>query len=99
MTIAELFTPRSRLPAGLQVCLAQGRHQSGTGGRPHEISATYVANLGIGALVQGFAAELAPDIRVNAVAPTFMGGETAFWKRCDAMTSRLRKRHLPRACR
>lgn len=53
---------------------------SGTGGRPHEISATYVANLGLGALVQGLAVELAPGTRVNAVAPTFMGTATAFWK-------------------
>src|SRR5215472_15324536 len=55
-------------------------YTSGTGGRPHEISATYVANLGIGALVQGLAAELAPGIRVNAIAPTFMGTATAFWR-------------------
>jgi NAD(P)-dependent dehydrogenase (short-subunit alcohol dehydrogenase family) len=49
-----------------------------TGGRPHDVSATYVANLGVGALVQGLAVELAPHIRVNAVAPTFM--ETPFWR-------------------
>jgi NAD(P)-dependent dehydrogenase (short-subunit alcohol dehydrogenase family) len=53
---------------------------SGTGGRPHEISATYVANLGIGALVEGLGAELAPRVRVNAVAPTFMGTATSFWR-------------------
>jgi NAD(P)-dependent dehydrogenase (short-subunit alcohol dehydrogenase family) len=53
---------------------------SGTGGRPQDISASYVANLGIGALVQGLASELAPHIRVNAVAPTFMGTGTGFWK-------------------
>jgi NAD(P)-dependent dehydrogenase (short-subunit alcohol dehydrogenase family) len=57
---------------------------SGTGGRAQEISATYVANLGIGALVQGLASELAPGIRVNAVAPTFMGTETQFWKEVPA---------------
>jgi NAD(P)-dependent dehydrogenase (short-subunit alcohol dehydrogenase family) len=51
---------------------------AGTGGRPHEISGSYVANLALGALVQGLAVELAPDIRVNAVAPTFM--DTPFWK-------------------
>jgi NAD(P)-dependent dehydrogenase (short-subunit alcohol dehydrogenase family) len=51
---------------------------AGTGGRPHEISASYVANLALGALVQGLAVELAPDVRANAVAPTFM--DTAFWK-------------------
>jgi NAD(P)-dependent dehydrogenase (short-subunit alcohol dehydrogenase family) len=33
-----------------------------------------------GALVQGLASELAPRIRVNAVAPTFMGKGTLFWK-------------------
>jgi NAD(P)-dependent dehydrogenase (short-subunit alcohol dehydrogenase family) len=53
---------------------------AGTGGRAHEISASYVANLGIGAMVEGLAAELAPRVRVNAVAPTFMGTATAFWR-------------------
>jgi NAD(P)-dependent dehydrogenase (short-subunit alcohol dehydrogenase family) len=53
---------------------------SGTGGRPHHISATYVANLGVTALVQGLAVELAPRVRVNAVAPTFMGTGTSFWR-------------------
>jgi NAD(P)-dependent dehydrogenase (short-subunit alcohol dehydrogenase family) len=61
---------------------------SGTGGRPHEISATYVANLGIGALVEGLAAELAPRVRVNAVAPTFMGTATSFWR--DVPAAELR---------
>jgi NAD(P)-dependent dehydrogenase (short-subunit alcohol dehydrogenase family) len=51
---------------------------AGTGARPHEISASYVANLALGALVQGLAVELAPNTRVNAVAPTFM--DTPFWK-------------------
>ena len=53
---------------------------AGTGGRAQDASATYVANLGVGALVQGLASELAPHLRVNAVAPTFMGTGTAFWK-------------------
>ncbi|HEY7489163.1 MAG TPA: SDR family oxidoreductase [Streptosporangiaceae bacterium] len=53
---------------------------SGTGGRAHDISGTYVANLGIQALVQGLAYEMAPERRVNAVAPTFMGSRTAFWR-------------------
>jgi NAD(P)-dependent dehydrogenase (short-subunit alcohol dehydrogenase family) len=53
---------------------------AGTGGRPHEVSATYVANLGLTALVQGLAVELAPKVRVNAVAPTFMGRGTSFWR-------------------
>ena len=51
---------------------------AGTGGRPHEVSASYVANLGIRALVEGLAVELAPALRINAVAPTFM--DTPFWK-------------------
>jgi NAD(P)-dependent dehydrogenase (short-subunit alcohol dehydrogenase family) len=53
---------------------------SGTGARAHEASATYVANLGVSALVQGLAYELAPRVRVNAVAPTFMGRATSFWR-------------------
>jgi NAD(P)-dependent dehydrogenase (short-subunit alcohol dehydrogenase family) len=57
---------------------------AGTGGRADEISASYVANLAITALVQGLAVELAPDVRVNAVAPTFMGRATAFWREVPA---------------
>jgi len=53
---------------------------AGTGGRAHEISASYVANLGLAALVAGLAVELAPRLRVNAVAPTFMGAGTSFWR-------------------
>jgi NAD(P)-dependent dehydrogenase (short-subunit alcohol dehydrogenase family) len=53
---------------------------SGTGARAHEASATYIANLAVSALVQGLAYELAPLIRVNAVAPTFMGTATSFWR-------------------
>jgi NAD(P)-dependent dehydrogenase (short-subunit alcohol dehydrogenase family) len=60
---------------------------TGTGGRPHEISATYIANLSVQALVEGLAAELAPGVRVNAVAPTFMGTRTRFWS--DASTDDL----------
>jgi NAD(P)-dependent dehydrogenase (short-subunit alcohol dehydrogenase family) len=57
---------------------------AGTGGRAHEISGSYVANLAITALVEGLAVELAPDVRVNAVAPTFMGRATAFWREVPA---------------
>jgi NAD(P)-dependent dehydrogenase (short-subunit alcohol dehydrogenase family) len=53
---------------------------SGTGGRAQDASATYVANLGLGALIAGLAFEMAPHQRVNAVAPTFMGTRTSFWK-------------------
>lgn len=51
---------------------------AGTGGRPHEISASYVANLAIAALVEGLAVELGPHVRANAIAPTFM--DTPFWR-------------------
>jgi NAD(P)-dependent dehydrogenase (short-subunit alcohol dehydrogenase family) len=53
---------------------------AGTGGRAQDISASYVANLGVGALVEGLAFEMAPERRANGVAPTFMGSHTAFWK-------------------
>lgn len=53
---------------------------SGTGGRAHQISGTYVANQAVAALVEGLAYELAPALRVNAVAPTFLGTNTRFWR-------------------
>jgi NAD(P)-dependent dehydrogenase (short-subunit alcohol dehydrogenase family) len=53
---------------------------AGTGGRPQDVSASYVANQGLAALAAGLASELAPTARVNAVAPTFMGRQTGFWK-------------------
>ena len=51
---------------------------SGTGGRAQHACASYVGNLGINALVQGLAAELAPKARVNAVSPTWT--LTPFWR-------------------
>ena len=51
---------------------------SGTGGRAQHACASYVGNLGIQALVQGLAAEIAPEGRVNAVAPTWT--VTPFWR-------------------
>lgn len=70
---------------------------SGTGGRPHEISTTYIANVGLGALVQGLAVELAPRTSVNAVTPTFMGSATAFWK--DVPAEKLRRQEARTTCR
>lgn len=51
---------------------------SGTGGRAQNACASYVGNLGINALVEGLAVELAPQIRVNAVSPTWT--PTPFWR-------------------
>lgn len=51
---------------------------SGTGGRAQDACASYVGNLGINALVEGLAVELAPAIRVNAVSPTWT--ITPFWR-------------------
>jgi NAD(P)-dependent dehydrogenase (short-subunit alcohol dehydrogenase family) len=67
----------ARLAAGKMRERGTMTFTAGTGGRPHQISASYVANLGLGALVEGLAVELAPAVRVNAVAPTFM--QTRFW--------------------
>jgi NAD(P)-dependent dehydrogenase (short-subunit alcohol dehydrogenase family) len=69
---------RSLRPGGSMIFTA------GTGGRPHEVSATYVSNLAIHALVEGLAVELAPEVRVNAVAPTFLGTATRFWSHLPA---------------
>lgn len=60
------------LPGG---CLI---YTSGTGGRAQDACASYVGNLGINALVEGLAVEMAPNIRVNAVSPTWT--VTPFWR-------------------
>ncbi len=51
---------------------------SGTGGRAQNACASYVGNLAIQALVEGLAAELAPKVRINTVAPTWT--VTPFWR-------------------
>lgn len=51
---------------------------SGTGGRAQDACGSYVGNLGINALVEGLAVELAPRVRVNAVSPTWTA--TPFWR-------------------
>jgi len=55
---------------------------SGTGGRAQDACASFVGNLGINALVEGLAAELAPRTRVNAVSPTWT--LTPFWREMPA---------------
>lgn len=54
---------------------------SGTGARAHEASASYTANAALSCMVEGMASELAPRVRVNVVAPTFM--DTALWRDRD----------------
>ena len=51
---------------------------SGTGGRAQGACGPYVGNLGINALVEGLAVEMAPRARVNAVCPTWT--VTPFWR-------------------
>lgn len=51
---------------------------SGTGGRAQHACGSYVGNLGVNALVEGLAVELAPKARVNAVSPTWTA--TPFWR-------------------
>ncbi|HDG1684601.1 TPA: SDR family oxidoreductase [Kluyvera cryocrescens] len=55
---------------------------SGTGGRAQDACASYVGNLGINALVEGLAVEMAPRVRVNAVSPTWT--VTPFWREMPA---------------
>jgi NAD(P)-dependent dehydrogenase (short-subunit alcohol dehydrogenase family) len=51
---------------------------SGSGVRAHEAAASYVANEALAAVAQGLGAELAPRVRVNVVAPSFM--DTGLWR-------------------
>lgn len=51
---------------------------AGTGGKPQHACASLVGNQGIVMLVQGLAAEVAPKLRVNCVAPTWT--VTPFWR-------------------
>lgn len=65
---------------------------SGTGGRAQHACASYVGNLGINALVEGLAAELAPRVRVNAVSPTWT--LTPFWRNVPAEQVAATKAHF-----
>ena len=55
---------------------------SGTGGRAQDACASHGGNLGINALVEGLAVELAPRARVNAVSPTWT--VTPVWRAMPA---------------
>ncbi|MCH4246600.1 MAG: SDR family oxidoreductase [Acinetobacter populi] len=51
---------------------------AGSGGKPYNASGAIIGNQNIRLLVQGLAVELAPNIRVNAVSPTWT--ETPLWR-------------------
>jgi NAD(P)-dependent dehydrogenase (short-subunit alcohol dehydrogenase family) len=70
LMIARLAAPRVRAGGSLTFT-------SGTGGRAQDAAGSYVGNLAIHALVEGLAVELAPRVRVNAVAPTWT--DTPLW--------------------
>jgi Dehydrogenases with different specificities (related to short-chain alcohol dehydrogenases) len=68
---------------------------SGTGGRAQDACASYVGNLGINALVEGLAVELAPKARVNAVSPTWT--VTPFWRDMPAAQLEATKQQFARS--
>ncbi|BDZ31005.1 SDR family oxidoreductase [Lactiplantibacillus sp. WILCCON 0030] len=51
---------------------------SGSGGHPYDASGAIIGNQAINTLVAGLAVEMAPDFRVNAVAPTWT--PTGLWR-------------------
>jgi NAD(P)-dependent dehydrogenase (short-subunit alcohol dehydrogenase family) len=65
---------------------------SGTGGRAQNACASYVGNLGINALVEALAVELAPKARVNAVSPTWT--LTPFWRDQPAEQVEATRQHF-----
>lgn len=68
---------------------------SGTGGRAQDACGSYVGNLGIDALVEGLAVELAPKARVNAVSPTWT--PTPFWRDMPAAQVAAIRTHFEQA--
>ncbi|QUN06038.1 SDR family oxidoreductase [Shewanella yunxiaonensis] len=68
---------------------------SGTGGRAQDACGSYIGNLGINALVEGLAVELAPKARVNAVSPTWT--VTPFWRDLPAEQVAQIKAHFATA--
>lgn len=68
---------------------------SGTGGRAQDACASYVGNLAINALVEGLAVELAPQVRVNAVSPTWT--VTPFWRNLPAEQVEATRQHFASA--
>jgi NAD(P)-dependent dehydrogenase (short-subunit alcohol dehydrogenase family) len=75
LAIARLAAPRVRAGGSLVFT-------AGAGGRPHTASGAIIGNDAIRTLVQGLAVELAPRVRVNAVAPTWT--RTPLWRGMSA---------------
>ena len=80
-------TVEDKFFANLQVAQLASHHlnqhgslifTSGAGGRPDNASGAIVGNQAINTMVVGLAVELAPDYRVNAVAPTWT--PTGLWR-------------------
>ena len=71
LAIARLAAPRVRACGSLLFT-------AGSGGRPQTASGAIIGNDAIRTLVQGLAVELAPRVRVNAVAPTWT--RTPLWR-------------------
>ncbi|XBS71743.1 SDR family oxidoreductase [Acerihabitans sp. KWT182] len=79
--IEEKFFAALRIARAIAPKLHEGGSltlTSGAGGRPHSASGAIVGNAAIRTLAEGLAVELAPRIRVNAVAPTWM--DTPLWR-------------------
>ncbi|MGI4878915.1 MAG: SDR family oxidoreductase [Janthinobacterium lividum] len=71
LAVARVIAPRLRDGGSLTLT-------SGAGGRAHEASGAIIGNAAVRILAQGLAVELAPRLRVNAVAPTWM--DTPLWR-------------------
>lgn len=65
---------------------------AGSGCRPDNASGAILGNEGISTLVRGLAIELAPKVRVNAVAPTWT--PTPLWREVAAEDVAVTQRQL-----
>jgi NAD(P)-dependent dehydrogenase (short-subunit alcohol dehydrogenase family) len=84
---AILGAVNGKFEAGLSVAKAAAGHMreggsitltAGSGGHPYDASGAVVGNTAVELLVQGLAVEMAPKIRVNAIAPFWT--PTGLWR-------------------
>lgn len=85
LTLARLAAPLVQ-PGGSMTFTA------GSGGRPHSASGAIIGNDAIATMVRGLAVELAPCLRVNAVAPTWT--RTPLWRHMPAEQIDQTERHF-----